>query len=149
MKTIQPAWKPLLFDPHQVRTVAAMAEMIIPATDTPGAREARVHEYIDLILHDGPAEPRNRFLEGLGWVDGLALRRHNKPFADCTPPQREAMFLEFDLGADPSLALGTQFFRTIKRLTAEGYYTTEIGVKELNKGGRVPSNFACQEDQRA
>jgi hypothetical protein len=142
--SIAPAWKPLLFDPHQNRTVQALAELIIPATDTPGAREARVHEYIDLILHDGPADRRNLFLQGLGWLDGYALRLHAQPFADCTPARQTAILQTLDTAADPKLQPGTDFFRAIKRLTAEGYYTTEIGVRELNKGGRVPASFACQ-----
>ena len=143
VKAIAPAWKPLLFDAHQNRTVLAMAELIIPATDTPGAREARVNEYIDLILHDGPAERRNSFLQGLGWVDGYAIRQHQKPFAACTPEQQTSMLRAFDEGRDPSLRTGTEFFRAIKWLTAEGYYSSEIGVGELNKGGRVPQSFAC------
>lgn len=143
--SISSEWKPLLFDTHQTRTVQALAGLIIPATDTPGAREANVHEYIDLILHDGPAARRDGFLQGLGWLDGYAIRRHAKPFADCSTPQQTAILQALDAASNPDLEPGAAFFRAVKRLTAEGYYSSEIGVNELNKGGRVPSSFACKQ----
>jgi hypothetical protein len=179
-------WKPLLFDAHQNDTVTALAELIIPRTDTPGAKDARVNEYIDLILNDGPQEPRVHFLQGLAWLDGYALRRHEKPFVRCTAEQQTAMLTALDragMAAQPQtlnragtpdraaepdrpvappirpggpaatggaptldidLAPGARFFRQMKGLTVAGYYTTEIGINELNKGGRVPAGFGCR-----
>lgn len=147
-QTAQPAWKPLLFDAHQNDTVVALTELIIPATDTPGAKAAKVNEYIDLLLHDGPQERRNRFLSGLAWLEGYALRQHRKPFAGCTPNQQVAMLKSLDGAADPAMQPGAEFFAEIKRLTVAGYYTTRIGVDELNKGGRVPATFACTHNGR-
>jgi len=126
-------WKPLLFDDHQARTVEALAEHIIPATDTPGAREARVAEYIDLILNDGPAAPRRRFLEGLGWLDGLAIRKYRTPFIRCAAGEQVELLREIQ---------DTDFFRQLKKLTIEGYYTSEAGIEELNRGG-VPESYGC------
>ncbi len=134
------AWTPLLFDEHQASTVEILSERIIPATDTPGARGARVVEYIDLILHDGEAEVRNLFLEGIGHLDGIALRRHEQPFARCTESQQVDLLGELD-------AENNEFFREAKRLTAEGYYTSKIGIDELNKDGRVPNTFACDHEK--
>lgn len=135
-------WKALLFDEHQTATVATLAELIIPRTDTPGAKDARVHEFIDLILHDGALERRTRFLEGLNWLDGYALREHQLPFVKCTPAQQTAMLTAFEKGGDASLEPGTQFFRAMKGLTVQGYYTSREGIAELNKGGRVPPTFS-------
>jgi hypothetical protein len=143
-----PAWKPLLFDAHQNETVVTVSELIIPATDTPGAKAARVNEYIDLLLHDGPHERRNRFLSGLAWLEGYAIRQHGKPFAACTPEQQVAMLKSLDRASDPALKPGADFFAEIKRLTVAGYYTTKIGIDELNKGGRVPSTFGCTHNGR-
>ncbi len=67
------AWKPLLFDAHQSETVTILSELIIPASDTPGAKQAGVTAYIDLILNDGDAGPREEFLSGLGWLLALEL----------------------------------------------------------------------------
>jgi gluconate 2-dehydrogenase gamma chain len=140
------AWKPLLFDDHQNDTVVALSDLIIPATDTPGAKAARVNEYIDLILNDGPAPRRAQFLEGLGWLDGFAIRRHGQPFLRCSAGQQIAMLaaLSGDGPANAGLKPGVEFFRLVKALVVEGYYTSRIGIGELNKGGRAPSSFACQ-----
>lgn len=135
-------WTPLLFDAHQAATVEVLSERIIPETDTAGAREAQVVEYIDLILNDGDAEARNFFLEGLGRLDGLAIRRHGKPFIRCSEARQVALLQALDEVDDA-------FFREAKRLTAEGYFTSRIGIEELNKGGRVPETFACEHEDHA
>ncbi|HBY60872.1 MAG TPA: hypothetical protein DEH78_13700, partial [Solibacterales bacterium] len=77
-------WKPQVFDAHQNETVVVLTELIIPATDTPGAKAALVNRYLDLLLADGPAPQRESFLAGLAWLDGYALRQHAKPFVRCT-----------------------------------------------------------------
>jgi gluconate 2-dehydrogenase gamma chain len=140
------AWKPLLFDTHQNETVIVLSDLIIPATDTPGAKAARVNEYIDLILNDGSPRRRNHFLQGLGWLDGYAIREHGHPFVRCTGEQQVAILTRLHDARDPDLKTGSEFFAEIKRLTASGYYTTKIGIDELNKGSRVPASFACRKN---
>ena len=140
-----PAWKPLLFDAHQVETVVTLSDLIIPATDTPGAKAARVVEYIDLILNDGAPQRRNAFLSGLGWLDGYAIRTHRMPFVRCTPEQQVAMLTAMEGGREGEMAPGGAFFAEMKRLTVSGYYTSRIGIEELNKGGRVPTTFGCRD----
>ncbi len=135
-------WKPLLFDTHQNQTVVALTDLIIPATDTPGASAANVNAYIDLVLNDGEPEPRNTFLQGLGWLDGYAIRKHGKPFVECTGAQRVALLESLDESPFPGLRAGADFFAQAKRLTIEGYYTSKIGIDELNKGG-VPETYGC------
>lgn len=141
-------WKPLLFDRHQNETVVTLTDLIIPATDTPGAKEARVNVYIDLILHDGDYEPRHAFLQGLGWLDGYAMRRHEQPFVKCTEAQQIALLESLDESWNPDLETGADFFAQLKQLTLEGYYTSKIGIEELNKGG-VPGTFACEDGEHA
>jgi hypothetical protein len=147
---IKSAWTPLLFDAHQNETVRVLTEMIIPATDTPGAQAALVNQHLDKLLMDGPEESRVNFLEGLAWLDGLALSKHNKPFVGCTQAERTAILdtlsaEDGDAAHDP----GKRFFREAKRWTARIYYSTEIGFKELNKGGRVPSRYGCSQAEVA
>ncbi|MBI3211008.1 MAG: gluconate 2-dehydrogenase subunit 3 family protein [Candidatus Solibacter usitatus] len=133
------SWKPKLFDAHQNETVVALTELIIPATDTPGAKAALVNRYIDLLLNDGPAGDRDRFMEGLAFLDGHAIRKHQQPFVRCTAAQQTAILEEFDKGSGS----GNRFFRQAKQLTSRIYYATQIGYAELNKGGRVPSTYGC------
>jgi hypothetical protein len=135
----QTAWTPVFFDAHQNVTVVALTELLIPATDTPGAKAALVNRHLDRPLNGSPAADRERFLDGLAWLDGDAIRRYGRPFVRCSEPQQVAMLEGLDLGSGP----GHEFFRLAKRMTAELYYSTEIGFGELNKGSRVPSTFAC------
>jgi hypothetical protein len=138
-----PAWKPQLLDAHQNETVVALTEAIIPATDTPGAKAANVNRYIDLLLADGPPAERHRFLEGLAFLDSYSIRKHNAPFVKCTAQQQVAVLTAFDQNSEEGVAPGNRFFRLAKQLTSRIYYATEIGFRELNKGGRVPAKYGC------
>lgn len=135
-----PGWKPQIFDDHQNQTVIALTELIIPATDTPGAKAANVNRYIDLFLADGPDAERARFLEGLSWLDSAAIQQHSRPFIKCAAAEQMAMLTEFGNGSGP----GHEFFRLAKSMTAMAYYNTQIGFRELNKDGRVPASFGCK-----
>ena len=141
-------WKPLLLDAHQNDTVVALTELIIPATDTPGAKAAKVNEYIDLMLHDVAEDKGHGFLKGLGWLDGHAIELHGAPFVGLEGQQQVKILESLDESNDPALATGAEFFARVKRLTVEGYYTSRIGIAELNKHG-VPSTFACEHDTHA
>ena len=141
-----PAWQARFFDEHQLETVAVIAERIIPATDTPGAREALVHQHLDSILADSPEAVRTRFLEGLWWLDGYCLRSEGKPFKELTPTAQTELLLRLHDSSEPDLEPGKNFVGLAKTWTAKIYYSTQIGEQELNKGGRVPSSYAtsCQ-----
>ena len=135
-------WKPLTFDAHQNETVIILTDLIVPTTDTPGAKEANVNRYIDLLVTDGPDRQREIVLAGLGRLDQVANATHGKPFKSCTREQQTAILQQADDGnASPDLV---DFFKQFKGLTTRIYYNTEIGYKELNKGGRVPRSFACK-----
>src|SRR6266566_5471830 len=137
-------WTPRTLNASQTELVAVIAEHIIPETDTPGARAAGVHRFVDTLLADHyPAAERDRFLEGLRGVDARSRSRHGKPFVECAPEQRVALLTEMDeetyppRGGDtaPATPAGdeTWFFRRLKELTLVGYYTSEIGAtRELH-----------------
>ena len=138
-------WKPSFLDAHQNETVIALTDVIIPSTDTPGAKAARVNRYIDLFLRDGEQATRERFMSGLNWLDGESLRQHGHPFVHCAPAQQTATLEAMDSGRGP----GHDFFRMAKSLTSRVYYNTEIGYRELNKGGRVPATLGCRHGSHA
>jgi hypothetical protein len=139
-------WQAKVFDNHQFKTVVALAELIIPKTDTPGAREASVHQHLDHILADSTEAERSKFLEGLWWLDGHCLRSAAKPFKDLAPDQQMQVAVALCDTSDPDLQPGRLFMQEMKAWTAKICYSTEIGQKELNKDGRVPSSYAmaCQ-----
>jgi len=141
---------------RQNATVTAIAEMIIPATDTPGAKAARVNEFIDLILSDWCAEAdRRRFLQGVAQIDERSRKMFGKDFVNCNAQQqtelltaldeevtrmREASVQEREHASpavqDSENPLEQNFFYQMKRLTLFGYYTSEVGwTQEL---GRAP-----------
>ncbi len=139
-----PDWKPTVLDPHQLSTVEVLEELIIPTTDTPGAKAALVHRYIDLFLDAGSDAERKAFLDGLNWLDGYALKQHEKPFVKLTEAQQTAILTTLDRQTEVGVDEGTRFFRQAKMMVSRIYYNTKIGYDELNKGGRVPASYGCK-----
>jgi len=130
-------WAPRTLDARQLELVAVMAEHIVPQTDTPGARAAGVHRFVDTLLSDHyPTPERDGFLAGLADVDARARSRQGKTFVECAADQQLAMLTEMDeaaypaAGSDASRAPETRFFRRVKELTLVGYYTSQIGATQ-------------------
>ena len=101
-----------------------------------------MNRYLDLLLHDGPASERTRFLSGLAWLDKYAVTKNGQPFAALSTDQQNAILEQLDAGG-ANLEEGNQFFRMAKNLTSRIYYQTAIGFRELNKGG-IPKTFGCE-----
>lgn len=141
-------WTPAILDEHQNATVIQLSELIIPTTDTPGAKDAKVNEWVDLYLKDLAEDKGHSFIMGLGWLDGYSNQKHGKPFVGLSEPQQIAVLEELDGATADELLPGKAFFNEIKRLTVQGYYTSRIGIAELNKDG-VPSTYACTHDSHA
>jgi gluconate 2-dehydrogenase gamma chain len=141
----KPDWRPSVLDDHQNETVIVLTDLIIPTTDTPGAKAVRVNRYVDLFLRDGTTLQRESFLSGLSWLDGYSIREHGHPFVHCPAADQTAMLRVLDRGEGP----GHKFFAQVKALTTLIYYNTEIGYRELNKGGRVPATFGCEHPSHA
>ena len=125
----------------QRELVATIAEHIIPETDTPGARAAEVHVFIDKMLAGHyPAEERNRVLDDLEELDTTARRACGNPFIRCSADEQRATLGLLDQQAfaqrrDP------HWFRTIKELTVLGYYTSEVGATQELRHVAVPGRF--------
>ena len=132
------SWKPLFFDQHQNQIVVALTEMIIPETDTPGAKSARVNQFIDLMLNDEDAGRQRKFIQGLSWIDGRSLKVHGKPFVQLAPEQQTELMVPLadPKNNNPEDRLGVEFFQEIKDWTIFGYYTSQAGMeRELQYGG--------------
>lgn len=136
-------WTPSFFDAHQFQTVTALADLIIPATETPGAIAAQVDRHIDHLLSASSEDEKQAFREGLGWLDGYAIRTQGHPFVRCARDRQVSILETLSASDAPELAPGRRFFELAKRLTAQLFYATEIGFNELNQGGRVPATFGC------
>lgn len=101
-KTLAPSWKADTLSAEQSELVAAVAEHIIPATDTPGARAAGVDRFIDAMLTDYyKADERSRFLQGLAGLDARAQKEHGAPFLKTTAAQQVALLTAMDAESYP------------------------------------------------
>jgi len=125
-------WSPAVFSPHENDTVATIAELIIPQTDTAGARAANVHQFIDAVLADAETREREAFLRGLAWMDSRSRERYGAPFTSVTPQQQHELlvFVSGSTDQTPADQPGVEFFKAIKILTVTGYYTSKIGMQQ-------------------
>ncbi|HEV8263893.1 MAG TPA: gluconate 2-dehydrogenase subunit 3 family protein, partial [Gemmatimonadales bacterium] len=142
-----------ILDPHQNETVVTIAEMIIPATDTPGATAAKVNEFIDLVLGEWfDANERKGFLDGLAEVDARSRKRFGKDFTGCTPEQQTELLELLDAevaalrdadrqGQHREPGPSQRFFGTLKRFTLLGYFTSEVGVTEELHNPIIPGRY--------
>jgi Gluconate 2-dehydrogenase subunit 3 len=137
---VKTPYKLKVFTAHQNDTVIALSELIIPQTDTPGAKAAHVNEFIDSVLARAKPEDREKFLAGLTWIDERATSEHKQKFVACTPAQQTALLTAISTPAAISGpdAEGAAFFTAIKSMTISGYYTSEVGVRqELGDDGTL------------
>jgi hypothetical protein len=156
-----PGYKVRTLTPHLNETVIAMTEQIIPATDTPGAKDARVNEFIDVILTEwATPEERAHFVEGLEDIDKQSQKLFAKNFVDASPDQQLAQLRAIDDAtlADrvarahhgnhvepPDQQLKGDFWEIFKRITVHGYYTSEIGFSQELKLQIIPgAQHGCQ-----
>ena len=131
---IKPAvYNPQFFTAAEYALVERLSEMIIPSDSTPGAREAGVAEFIDFMVASDP-DSQYAFRTGLTWMNAHSERVFGKPFVDLTPEQQTSLLepLGFKDKARPGLETGVQFFRLMREFTVTGFYSSEIGFKELD-----------------
>lgn len=142
-------WEPLFFSRDQAETLAVLAEAIIPRTDTPGARDARVHEFIDLELSLLESSAPRRFVAGLEWVDERCKKEHGQPVVKADASEVHALLESIsDLHEKHPAELkeGVRFFKDLKRRTIFAYYTSAEGRIELGlpKGPAMGKYKGCQ-----
>jgi gluconate 2-dehydrogenase gamma chain len=130
------AYHPVFFTAPKFALLDCLTEIIIPTDDTPGAREAGVAEFIDLMV-SRDAELQHGFRVGLNWLDTHSRQRCGRSFLTASPSQQTALLepLAYKNKHRPGEQLGREFFETLREYTVMGYYTTEIGLKELDFPG--------------
>jgi gluconate 2-dehydrogenase gamma chain len=123
---------PKFFNPAQLLVISRLTDLIIPPTDTPGAAAAGVPAYIDLVVNEDPALEAT-FREGLPLLDTISASKFNGvTFLQLTEPQQ----IEILTALSETSGQGGDFFHALKNLTADGYYTSRIGLmQELGYNG--------------
>jgi hypothetical protein len=134
-------YRPKYFSAHQYKTVQSLCQAILPADGkSGGAIEAGAPEFIDLLTSENP-KYQLTLGGGLMWLDGACSDRFGKMFLDCAPAQQTSMLdlIAFRKNAksDPSLSQGIEFFSFLRNLTADGFFTSEMGIKDLGYIGNT------------
>lgn len=119
------------FSPQQLKTLDALVETIVPTDEhSPGAKEARVSEYIDAIVADAPAETKQLWQEGLLYLNQAARKALGISYEECSSSDQIAILREIAGDEESSQSRPEQFFRVCKRATIDGYYTSKIGIHQ-------------------
>jgi hypothetical protein len=157
-----PGYKLRTLNPHQNATVVVMTDLIIPETDTPGAKGARVNEFIDVILTEwATPEERQNFVQGLEGVDKQSQELFGKTFVDATPVQQVTLLRAMDDFAasergdthqkhgntvpEFDTQLKGNFYDIFRGITLHGYYTSEIGFTQELKLQIIPgAQHGCE-----
>ena len=135
--------EPDFFTPDEMATITLLGDIIIPKDDVSGsASDAKVPAFIEFIVKDMP-EHQTPLRGGLRWLDLQCLNRYGKPFKDSDHTQQMEMVdaIAWPKKAKPEMTQGVAFFNLMRNLVATGFYTTEIGVKDVGYVGNVPNQW--------
>jgi gluconate 2-dehydrogenase gamma chain len=131
------------FTPHEMTTIGVLANIIIPADEKSGsATDAKVPDFIEFIVKDMP-ENQVPMRGGLQWLDIQSNKRFGKPFVDCNSQQQLSLVddIAYPKKTKPGMEQGVAFFNMMRNLTASGFYTTEIGLKDIGYMGNKPNQW--------
>lgn len=135
--------KEKFFTDHEMATITILADIIIPKDEVSGsATDAKVPEFIEFIVKDMPSH-QVPMRGGLRWLDMQCLKRNQKSFKDCTREQQIALvdMIAYPKKAEPGMSQGVKFFSLMRDLTATGFYTSEIGVRDLDYKGNTANQW--------
>lgn len=135
--------KEIFFTAHEMATITVLVDIIIPKDEVSGsATEAGVPDFIEFIVKDMPYH-QTPMRGGLRWLDQQCLRKYEKAFVDCTAQQKTEMIdaIAYPAKASPDMKQGVSFFNLLRNLTVTGFYTSEMGVKDLGYMGNKPNQW--------
>jgi hypothetical protein len=141
--------QPNFFTEHEMATITLLADIIIPKDAVSGsATDAKVPEFIEFIVKDMP-DHQVPMRGGLKWLDLHSYKKHTKAFTECSSKEQIGIVDEiaYPQKAAPALAQGVSFFNKIRDLVTTGFYTAEIGVKDLGYMGNVPNRWEGVPDE--
>ena len=130
------AYQPLFFTAPEFALIEGLTAVIIPSDTTPGAREAGVAEFIDLMVSRDP-ELQKQFRSGLTWMEEHSNAAYAQPFLKLSTAQQAALLepLAYKAKFRKGQERGREFFDLLREYTVMGFYTSEIGLKQLDFPG--------------
>ena len=135
--------KPAFFNDHERLTLIALGDLIIPKDEVSGsASDAKVIDFLDFIVKDIP-EHQVPLRGGLKWLDLQCLNRYEHSFIGSTANQQVEMLGEiaYPMKAKPEMHQGAVFFDRLRNLVATGFYTSQVGIKDIGYVGNVPGKW--------
>src|SRR5579862_8696670 len=140
-KSASPAYTPKFFDAHQYKTLQTICETIIPAdSDSGGAIEASAPEFIDLLTSEN-TDYQKRIGGFLQWLDSTCTTRYGKSWIDCSQAQQkeslDTVAYRKSADHDESLSHPVEYFSFLRNFTADGFFTSKIGIKYLGYKGNT------------
>ena len=129
------------FNEHEMKTIGVLADIIIPKDATSGsATDSGVPDFIEFIVKDLPYH-KIPMRGGLMWLDLESKRQFGNKFIKLSKSKRLAMIdqIAYPEEAKAEMSQGVSFFNRMRNLTATGFFTSEIGVKDLDYRGNVPN----------
>ena len=135
------AYTPKFFSPHAYKTLQSLCQAIIPPDEeAKGAVEAGAPEFIDLLTSENK-DYQLTLGGGTMWLDNSCSDRYGKAYLDCAPEQQKEMLdliaYRKNAKADPALGQGIEFFSFLRKLTADAFFTSEIGIDYLGYMGNT------------
>jgi hypothetical protein len=131
---------PKALSPQQFRTLERLTDLIIPVENgRPGALQAGVPAWIDALLNVN-GDLKGLYVTGLSWTDATMAAQGATDFASATPAQQTALLdvIAFKENRTSDNAPGVDFFILLRRMTVDGFYTSDAGILDVNPGGRPP-----------
>jgi len=119
------------FSAQQAQTIDALSEVIIPSDDhSPGAKTAKVYEYVDEIVSSSPDSVKTLWKEGLAAIDRLSHNEYGQEYTKCTTPQQITIMEKIGRNEEQPITLEEKFFGALKAATIDGYYTSKVGIHQ-------------------
>jgi gluconate 2-dehydrogenase subunit 3-like protein len=134
-------YTPKFFPAHQYQTLLLLCDTIIPKDEVSGgAVEAGAPEFIDLLASEND-EYQAVLGGGLMWLDNFCADRYQRSFLECTPEQRKEVLnliaFRKNASSDTTLSQGVAFFAKLRLMTCDGFYTSKIGIRDLEYIGNT------------
>jgi gluconate 2-dehydrogenase gamma chain len=131
------SYLPSYFSAPEYHTIEVLTGLIIPPDESPGALEAGVSEFIDFLAAHGEKEIQQPMRDGLKWLDSTSRKGYAASFTSLSPEQQSEILkgVAYRNNTVPADTEGPTFFRLIRRYTVMGYYTSQVGLKELDYPG--------------
>lgn len=131
------------FNPHEMATIGVLSDIIIPADEVSGsASQAGVPDFIEFMVKDKP-DFQTPLRGGLHWLDMQMVKMYGTSFKDSQPAQQIALIeaIAYPAKARPQMKPGVSFFNLMRNLTATGFFTSEMGIKDMGYKGNTPTQW--------